>query len=65
MRSNLAQHQGSFKCEATTTDQVNRCLLEEVEAREFELGLAPDAAYVKPFGSSRVMAEAGENRDGE
>lgn len=64
MRSNLAQHQGSFKCEATTTDQVNRGLLEKVEAREFELGLAPDTAYVKPVGSSRVMAEAGENRDG-
>lgn len=65
MKSNLAQHQDSFKCEATTTDQANQCLLEEVETREFELGLAPDAAYVKPFGSSRVMAEACKNRDGE
>ncbi|OAL80459.1 hypothetical protein [Acinetobacter sp. SFA] len=65
MGSNLAQHQGSFKCEATTTDQVKQSLLEKVEAREFELGLAPDAAYVKPVSSSRVMAEAGENRDGE
>ena len=67
MKSNLAQHQGSFKCEATTIDQVKQSLLEleNVEAREFELGLAPDAAYVKPVGSSRVMAEAGKNRDGE
>jgi len=65
MRSNLAQHQDSFKCEANTTHQVKQCLLEKVEVHEFELGLAPDAAYVKPFGSSRVMAEAGKNRDGE
>lgn len=65
MRSNLAQHQASFKCEATTTDQVKQSLLEKVEAREFVLGLAPDAAYVKPSGLNRVMAEACENRDGE
>lgn len=65
MKSNLAQHQDSFKCEANTTHQVNRCLLEKVEAREFELGLAPDNAYVKPSGLNRVMAEVGENRDGE
>lgn len=65
MRSNLAQHQGSFKCEVTTTDQVNRGLLEKVEAREFELGLAPDAAYVKPSGLNIMMAEAGKNRNGE
>lgn len=65
MKSNLAQHQGSFKCEATTTDQANRDLLEKVEAREFELGLAPDTAYVKPLGLGRVMTEASENRDGE
>lgn len=65
MKSNLAHHQGSFKCEATTTHQVKQCLLEKVEAREFELGLAPDTAYVKPFDSSRVKAKASENRDGE
>lgn len=64
MKSNLAQHQDSFKCEATITDQVKQSLLEKVEAREFELGLAHDAVYVKP-AMSRVMVEAGENRDGE
>lgn len=65
MKFNLAQHQGSFKCKATATDQNKRCLIEKVEAREFELGLAPDAAYVKPSGLSRVMTETGKNRDGE
>ncbi|OAL84337.1 hypothetical protein AY605_06630 [Acinetobacter sp. SFD] len=65
MKSNLAQHQDSFKCEATITDQVKQCLLEKIEAREFALGLAPDTAYVKPLGLNRVKAKAGENRDGE
>jgi len=65
MKSNLAQHQDCFKCEANITDQVKQCLLEKIEACEFELGLAPDTAYVKPLGLGRVMTEASENRDGE
>ena len=45
--SNLPQHPCANKCSNFKEEQCNHCLVAQVEKREFELGLAPDEAYVK------------------
>jgi len=45
--SNLPQHPCANKCSNFKNEQCNHCLVAQVEKREFELGLAPDEAYVK------------------
>ena len=51
---NLSQHPCANKCSNFKEDQCNPCLVAQVEKREFELGVAPDDAYVKtmPLESS-------------
>ncbi len=46
-KTNLAQHPCANKCSNFKQEQCNHCLVTQVEKREFELGLAPDEAYVK------------------
>ncbi|WP_228146946.1 hypothetical protein [Acinetobacter sp. ANC 4204] len=45
--SNLTQHKCKGKCPEFKGEQCNHCLVAQVEKREFELGVAPDDAYVK------------------
>lgn len=45
--SNLTEHKCAGKCPEFKTEQCNHCLIAQVEKREFDLGLAPDDAYVK------------------
>ena len=45
--SNLTEHKCAGKCPEFNGEQCNHCLIQQIEKREFELGLAPDDAYVK------------------
>ena len=45
--ANLTEHQCKGKCPEFKKEQCNHCLIAQVEKREFDLGLAPDDAYVK------------------
>ena len=45
--SNLPQYPCANKCSNFKEEQCNHCLISQVEKREFELGVAPDDAYVK------------------
>ncbi len=44
---NLTEHKCAGKCPEFKGEQCNHCLVQQIEKREFELGLAPDDAYVK------------------
>ena len=46
-KTNLAQHPCANKCSNFKEEQCNNCLIEQIEKREFDLGLAPDDAYLK------------------
>ena len=46
-KTNLTQHPCANKCSNFKEEQCNHCLVAQVEKREFELGVAPDEAYVK------------------
>ncbi len=45
--SNLTEHKCAGKCPEFKKEQCNHCLIQQIEKREFDLGLAPDEAYVK------------------
>lgn len=47
MESNLTQHLCAGKCTDYKQEQCNTCLVQQIEKREFNLGLAPDDAYVQ------------------
>lgn len=47
MKPNLPQHPCTNKCSNFKDEQCAQCLIEQLDKREFELGLAPDDAYVK------------------
>ena len=44
---NLTEHKCAGKCPEFKGEQCHHCLIQQIEKREFELGLAPDDAYVK------------------
>lgn len=46
-KTNLSQHPCENKCSKFNGEQCSTCLIQEVEKREFDLGLAPGADYVK------------------
>lgn len=52
--SNLTEHQCKGKCPEFKKEQCNHCLIAQVEKREFDLGLAPDDAYVK-YATSQTI----------
>ena len=43
----MNQHPCQDKCPNFTDEQCCHCLIKEIEAQEFNLGLAPDSHYVK------------------
>ena len=45
--SNLPQHPCAGKCTEFKNEQCKTCLVRDIEKREFDLGVAPDEAYVK------------------
>ena len=45
--TNLTEHQCKGKCPEFKKEQCHHCLIQQIEKREFDLGLAPDDAYVK------------------
>ena len=45
--SNLTEHKCAGKCPEFKGEQCHHCLIQQIEKREFDLGLAPDEAYVK------------------
>ena len=47
MKPNLPQHPCAGKCQRYTDEQCKTCLVQQIEDREFQLGVAPDEAYVK------------------
>lgn len=47
MRTNLTQHPCTNKCSNFKDEQCAQCLIVQLDRREFDLGLAPDDAYVK------------------
>ena len=55
--TNLTEHKCAGKCTEFDGEQCNHCLIAQVEKREFDLGLAPDDAYVKSdFAVGDVVA---------
>lgn len=50
--SNLTEHKCAGKCPEFKEEQCNHCLVQQIEKREFDLGIAPDEAYVKDSGFS-------------
>ena len=44
---NLTEHKCAGKCPEFKGEQCHHCLVQQIEKREFELGVAPDSAYVK------------------
>lgn len=52
MKSNLAQYQCIDKSKDLSEQPDENALIQEIEKREFDLGLAPDDAYVKGWTSS-------------
>ncbi len=47
MESNLTQHLCAGKCTDYKEEQCNTCLVQQIEKQEFNLGPAPDDAYVQ------------------
>ena len=47
MKSNVAQYQCIDKFKDLSEQPDENALIQEIEKREFDLGLAPDDAYVK------------------
>ena len=47
MSTNLTQHPCTNKCSNFKDEQCAQCLIVQLDRREFDLGLAPDDAYVK------------------
>lgn len=45
--TNIPKHPCAGKCQRYSGEQCSTCLIQDIEKREFELGLAPDDAYVK------------------
>lgn len=43
----MNEHRCQNKCSEFKGEQCNNCLIEQIEKREFDLGLAPDDAYLK------------------
>jgi len=52
--SNLTEHKCAGKCPEFKGDQCHHCLIQQIEKREFELGVALEDAYVK-CGTSQVI----------
>ena len=52
--SNLTEHKCAGKCQEFKGDQCHHCLIQQIEKREFELGVALEDAYVK-CGTSQVI----------
>ncbi|KAF1026110.1 MAG: hypothetical protein GAK29_01511 [Acinetobacter bereziniae] len=46
-KPNLPQHPCANKCTDFKGEQCKTCLVQQIEKRELELGVAPDEAYVK------------------
>jgi hypothetical protein len=45
----MNNHPCQDKCSDFKDEQCRTCLIKEIEAREFDLGVAPDEAYIKPY----------------
>lgn len=50
--SNLTEHKCAGKCPEFKGEQCHHCLIQQIEKREFDLGVTPDEAYVKDSGFS-------------
>lgn len=47
MKPNIPKHPCANKCTEFKGEQCKTCLVQQIEKREFDLGLAPDDHYVK------------------
>lgn len=47
MKPNIPKHPCANKCTEFKDEQCKTCLVQQIEDREFQLGVAPDEAYVK------------------
>lgn len=55
MKTNLPQHPCAGKCTEFKNEQCKTCLVRDIEKREFDLGVAPDEAYVKKSQSDFLI----------
>ncbi|WP_423854258.1 hypothetical protein [Acinetobacter guillouiae] len=57
MKSNIPKHPCANKCTEFKGEQCKTCLVQQIEKREFELGVAPDDAYVKTDTSDFLVGD--------
>ncbi|MBJ8476607.1 hypothetical protein [Acinetobacter bereziniae] len=57
MNTNLTQHPCAGKCQRYRDEQCNTCLIQQIDKREFDLGVAPDDAYVKKACSDLLVGD--------
>lgn len=50
--TNLTEHKCAGKCTEYKEEQCKHCLIQQIEKREFELGVASDDAYVKKISDT-------------
>ncbi len=50
--TNLTEHKCAGKCTEYKEEQCKHCLIQQIEKREFELGVASDDAYVKTISNT-------------
>ncbi len=50
--NNLTDHKCAGKCTEYKEEQCRHCLIQQIEKREFELGVASDDAYVKTISDT-------------
>lgn len=50
--TNLTEHKCAGKCTEYKEEQCKHCLIQQIEKREFELGVASDDAYVKTISDT-------------
>ncbi|WP_335991357.1 hypothetical protein [Acinetobacter bereziniae] len=57
MKPNLPQHPCANKCTEFKDEQCKTCLVQQIEDREFQLGVAPDEAYVKTLNQEYLPGD--------
>lgn len=55
MKPNISKHPCAGKCTEFKDEQCKTYLVQQIEKREFELGVAPDEAYVKKTDSDFLI----------
>lgn len=57
MKPNIPKHPCANKCTEFKGEQCKTCLVQQIEDREFQLGVAPDEAYVKTLNQEYLPGD--------